>query len=486
MADFSASVRQMKPQTTVPIMREMAKPRKTHIQLRGDFLAKDKEVSEGLPAVFHDLPEGAPLDRMGVAQWLVSGDNPLTARVIVNRVWHYHFGRGICDTPNDLGRMGGKPSHPELLDWLAVWFRDEAKGSLKELHRLIVTSEAYRQRSTSRQNAAKLDGDNRLLWRMNRLRLDAEQYRDSLRQISGRLDLSMGGKAVKQFVQKKGVLHSPVLDYKAYDWNRPDARRRSIYRLVWRGIPDPFMEAMDFPNLGLLAPRRSQTVSPLQSLVLFNHDFVLFHCRHLARRLAKPDPMKAMQWGGWRQIGPFKGGDFHELHSKTFPPEDRIDLKAEYSGLRWQSSELKDGIPLALAGENRVFYFHRSVRTAHPTMVELSLGSDDSIRIWLNGKAMLERKIERETEWLHKGVTARRKRNQGRLRALQALRAERPHGGRDDREHLRRTAGHDGVDGYLLHRGQAETRLHHHQDVLRGSFGGFQHALHRRLSLIHI
>ena len=175
------------------------------------------------------------------------------------------------------------------------------------------------------------------------------------------------------------------------------------------------MEAMDFPNLGLLAPRRSQTVSPLQSLVLFNHDFVLFHCRHLARRLAKPDPMKAMQWGGWRQIGPFKGGDFHELHSKTFPPEDRIDLKAEYSGLRWQSSELKDGIPLALAGENRVFYFHRSVRTAHPTMVELSLGSDDSIRIWLNGKAMLERKIERGLAPDQEKLTVELKRGQNDL-----------------------------------------------------------------------
>jgi len=291
--------------------------------------------------------------------------------------------------------MGGKPSHPELLDWLAVWFRDEAKGSLKALHRLVVTSQAYRQQSTIRQDAAAVDGDNRLLWRMNRLRLDAEQYRDSLRIVSGRLDLFMGGPGVKQFVQKKGVHNTPVLDYKAYDWDRPDAMRRSIYRLVWRGIPDPFMEAMDFPNLGLLAPKRGQTISPLQSLVLFNHDFVLCHSKHLATVVQQPESKKPLVWSNWQQIGPFRGGDFNALHAKVFPPEEGLDFKAKYAALRWQPSKLQDGSPMALEGENCAFYFHRSVEAAQPMTVEVSLGSDDSAQVWLNGKSIHEHKIER-------------------------------------------------------------------------------------------
>jgi len=120
---------------------------------------------------------------------------------------------------------------------------------------------------------------------MNRLRLDAGQYRDAVRQVSGRLDLRLGGPGVKQFVTVKGVHETPTLDYAAYDWNQPEARRRSIYRVVWRGNPDPFMEALDFPNLGLLAPRRTETVSPLQSLSLLNDPFVLQHSQAMAERL---------------------------------------------------------------------------------------------------------------------------------------------------------------------------------------------------------
>ena len=134
-------------------------------------------------------------------------------------------------------------------------------------------------------HAAGIDGDNRLFWRMNTMRLDGEQYRDSLRQNAGRIDLRMGGPGIKHFAQHKGAFMTPNLDYDAYDWHRADAGRRDIYRVVWRGIPDPFMEVMDFPNLGLLAPKRGQTISPLQSLVLFNHDFVLVHSDLLARQL---------------------------------------------------------------------------------------------------------------------------------------------------------------------------------------------------------
>jgi len=199
-------------------------------------------------------------------------------------VWHFHFGRGLCDTPSDFGKMGGEPSHVELLDWLAVWFRDEAKGSMKSLHRLIVTSAAYRQSSALREDAAKLDGDNRFLWRQNRHRLDADAVRDFTLAASGALDLTMGGPSIRHFKASKGPQATPALDYTAYDWASPGAGRRSIYRNVWRGIADPFMEALDFPDLGLLAPARSFSFSSLQALTLFNNAFILHNSAALARR----------------------------------------------------------------------------------------------------------------------------------------------------------------------------------------------------------
>jgi len=263
-----------------------------NVLFRGDF-DKPRAVAEpgALSALTH-LPsrfelknskdEGAR--RAALADWLAHPDNVLTWRSIVNRVWHYHFGRGLCDTPNDFGQMGGTPSHPELLDWLAIWFRDEAKGSLKALHRLIVTSATYRQASQHREDAATIDGDNRLLWRQNRQRLDADAFRDLTLAASGALDLKMGGPAIQHFKQSKGPQNTPALDYATYDWSRPEAARRSIYRYVWRGIADPFMEALDFPDLGLLSPVRGFSASSLQALTLYNNNFVLYHCGVMARR----------------------------------------------------------------------------------------------------------------------------------------------------------------------------------------------------------
>ena len=210
-----------------------------------------------------------------------------SGRSIVNRVWHYHFGRGICDTPNDFGRMGGTPSHPELLDWLACELRDHG-GSLKHLHRLIVTSATYRQTSDHREDAAKLDGDNRLLWRMNRLRLDADSYRDFVLAASNRLDPATGGPSERQFVTGPAVQLTPTLNYEAYDWAALPKHRRSIYRFVWRGVPDPFMETLDFPDLGMLAPSRSFSASSLQSLALFNNSFVLHFSGEMGKQITTP------------------------------------------------------------------------------------------------------------------------------------------------------------------------------------------------------
>ena len=273
-------------------VRSLAEPKVVNILERGDF-DKPRAVAEPgalsalthLPARFSlKDPKNEAERRAALADWLAHPGNVLTWRSVVNRVWHYHFGRGLCDTPSDFGHMGGTPSHLELIDWLAIWFRDEAKGSLKELHRLIVTSATYRQSSQYREDTAKLDSDNRLLWRQNRLRLDADAFRDFTLAASGALDLTMGGPAVKHFTQGPGPQLTPALDYTADDWAKPGAARRSIYRYVWRGIADPFMEALDFPDLGLLSPVRGFSTSSLQALTLYNNDFVLYHSEAIAKR----------------------------------------------------------------------------------------------------------------------------------------------------------------------------------------------------------
>jgi hypothetical protein len=284
-------------------------PKIVHILRRGDIEKPGAVASPGALSAIANIsgrfeladPNDEASRRAALAEWLASRDNPLTWRSIVNRTWSYHFGRGLCDTPNDFGRMGGTPSHPELLDWLAGWFRDDAKGSLKQLHRLILLSSTWQRASAmpdstgltsevsgdQHADASSIDSDSRLLWRMNRRRLDAESYRDSILQISGRINLTMGGPGIQQFMQSKGAQLTPKLDYDAFDWDNPTAARRSIYRVVWRGIADPFMESLDFPDLGLLSPKRGESVSALQALSIFNNDFVLHHSQVLAKSLEK-------------------------------------------------------------------------------------------------------------------------------------------------------------------------------------------------------
>lgn len=225
--------------------------------------------------------------RVALAEWLAHPQNPLTWRSIANRVWQYHFDRGICDTPSDFGRMGGLPSHPELLDWLAVTLRDDCAGQLKPLHRMIVLSETYRQSSATRPDAAAVDGDNRLLWRQNRLRLDADALRDFTLSAAGKLDLTMGGPGVRHFATGPGIQVTPSVTYDGFDWNGPGAGRRAIYRFVWRGIPDPLLEAFDFPDLGMLAPVRGFSASSLQALALFNNEFILHHSEAMAARVER-------------------------------------------------------------------------------------------------------------------------------------------------------------------------------------------------------
>ena len=239
----------------------------------------------GLPATF-DLAsandEGAR--RAALANWVADPRNALTWRSIVNRAWHYHFGRGIVDTPNDLGHMGGKPTHPQLLDWLAAWFLDHG-GSLKQLHRLIVTSSTYRQSSQHNPEFAKTDADNRLLWRMNRTRLDAESVRDAVLQMTGKIDLAMGGPSVKQFNESPGIHVTLNVDYQNFNVDDPAFHRRSVYRFIFRTLPDPFMESMDCPDASQFTPVRASSVTALQALSMLNNAFLVRYSEHLAERI---------------------------------------------------------------------------------------------------------------------------------------------------------------------------------------------------------
>jgi mono/diheme cytochrome c family protein len=269
-------------------------PRVIHLLKRGEVTKPEKSIPPGslraiatLPAKFSLNGDSDGKRRAALAAWLADRNNPLTWRVIVNRVWHYHFGRGIVDTPNDFGKMGGTPSHPELLDWLAAEFRDHG-GSLKELHRLILTSSVYRQQVRHDAVAAERDSDNRFLWRMNRGRLDAESVRDSVLRISGRLDEAMYGPPAKHFIVKPGVHVTPDADYESFDVDSAEARRRSVYRFILRTRPDPLLGALDCPEASLSAPVRVSSMGAPQALVLWNNKFMLRSAEHLAMLGEKP------------------------------------------------------------------------------------------------------------------------------------------------------------------------------------------------------
>jgi hypothetical protein len=235
-----------------------------------------------LPARFEvpDGDEGAR--RAALARWISDERNPLTWRSIVNRVWGYHFGRSIVDTPNDFGRMGSPPTHPELLDWLARGFLDHGQ-SLKWLHRTIVTSAAYRQQSLHNVEFARADGDNRYLWRMHRRQLEAEALYDSVLAVSGTIDYTMGGPGFDTFVFEDD--HSPRYLYAQHDAEDPTAFRRAIYRFIVRSVPDPFLTCLDAADPSQSVPVRSQTLTALQALATMNNPMMVRQARYFADRV---------------------------------------------------------------------------------------------------------------------------------------------------------------------------------------------------------
>ena len=266
----------------------------TSVLLRGDPDNVGEVVSpattaaiDGLSSDFGLAPDAPEAERRRkLAEWITHEDNPLFARVIVNRVWHYHFGSGIVDTPNDFGFNGGRPSHPELLDHLASQFR--ANGSrLKWLHRQIVTSATYQQAAqghteTDGPNAADIDATNRLLWRANLRRLEAESIRDAILSVAGKLNEEPGGPSFKDV---SVILNSGTTYYEPLDVDAPEFFRRTVYRFNPRGGRSALLDTFDCPDPASTTPRRSRTTTPLQSLSLMNNALVLRMSDYFAQRV---------------------------------------------------------------------------------------------------------------------------------------------------------------------------------------------------------
>lgn len=276
-------------------------PRVVTLLHRGNETQPGEPVSPGtIPLAAKDewqfglSPDHTEADRRAaLARWVTQPEHPLTWRSIVNRVWQYHFGRAIVDSPNDFGRMGQLPSHPELLDWLAAEFLKNGQ-SFKHLHRLIVTSSVYRQSSETNAAAETVDSDNQFLWRMNRRRLEAEEIRDSVLAVSGKLNKEMGGPGFYLFELEKPE-HSPHYEYNKFDPEDARSHRRSIYRFIVRSQPDPFMTTLDCADSSQSTPRRHETLTALQALSLLNNRFNLSMAKHFADRLKSEENTVELQ-----------------------------------------------------------------------------------------------------------------------------------------------------------------------------------------------
>jgi hypothetical protein len=269
-------------------------PGVTRVLARGDVLRPGEEVApaglsalRGLDPSFHLEKSAADGQRRRrLAEWITHPDNSLFARVAVNRVWHHHFGRGLVDTPNDFGFGGGRPSHPELLDWLAAWFRGNGH-SLKGLHRLIVTSDTYRQASLPNAAADRKDKENRLLWRQNPRRVEAEVLRDSMLDIAGVLDRETYGAPYRD-VQVVRV--PPTHYYQPIDPQDEWANRRTIYRWQVRGQRSALLDTFDCPDPSVKTPARNVSTTASQALSQWNNPLVLRMARLLAARLEREVP----------------------------------------------------------------------------------------------------------------------------------------------------------------------------------------------------
>jgi hypothetical protein len=299
MADKLAEMLNVRPPTTM-VMQEVAKPRPNHVLRRGNFRQKGKKVEPGAPAVLHPFPKDAPRNRLGLARWLVSPDNPLVGRVTVNRHWQVFFGRGLVRTPEDFGTQGERPTHPELLDWLAVEFTRPASGereppgwSLKRLHRLIVTSATYRQSSRLTPGLRLRDPYNVLYARGPRLRVEYETLRDLALSAGGLLGQKIGGPSVMP-PQPPGVWENSfgfydLPNFRWKDATGDDRYRRGLYIFLRRSALYPTFKMFDAPSREVCSVRRPRTNTPLQALATLNDPvFMEAACGLAKRALTEP------------------------------------------------------------------------------------------------------------------------------------------------------------------------------------------------------
>jgi hypothetical protein len=280
----------------------------SHLLLRGRASNRGPQVQPGLPTVlvavqpkFPQPAAGTSLRRLTLARWVARSENPLTARVVVNRVWQRHFGAGLVRTPNDFGVLGDSPTHPKLLDWLADWFVHDANWSLKRLHRLILTSNTFRMSKQWNAEYGKADPTNQFFWRFPYSRLEVEAIRDSMLAVSGRLNRKMHGPSTYLYVPKEALDgHSdPGKIWKPFDEN--EASRRTVYAFIKRSMVVPLLEVLDLCDSTRSSERRNVTSVPTQALTLFNGNFVNRQARHFATRLQreaadKPDEQIEHAW----------------------------------------------------------------------------------------------------------------------------------------------------------------------------------------------
>lgn len=297
--DKIAALEKSKPATpTVPVMQELpeAQRRKTWLMVKGNFLNKGDELLPAFPSAFHKLPDDVPRDRLGLAKWLVHPDNPLTARVAVNRFWAQLFGTGLVETEEDFGIQGELPSHPELLDWLAVEFQEgptsnvqgpKSAWDIKALLKLIVTSQTYCQSSRVTPELAVKDPRNRLLARGPRFRLEAEMVRDQALALSGLLSRKIGGPSVYP-PQPEGLWQAAFNGERTWPTSKGEDRyRRGLYTFWRRTIPYPSMTTFDAPSRETCSLRRFRTNTPLQAFVTLNDPAFVEASQALARRIMK-------------------------------------------------------------------------------------------------------------------------------------------------------------------------------------------------------
>jgi hypothetical protein len=266
------------------VLQTRSMPRETHVLKRGDFLKPAQRVAPGVPAFLHPLAADAPPNRLTFARWLVDRRSPTTARALVNRVWQTYFGTGLVASSEDLGTQSQPPSHPELLDWLAVEFMDNG-WSLKKLHKLIVSSATYRQSSRLTPELQTRDPYNRLLARGPRFRVEGEIVRDIALSASGLLNPAVGGRSV--FPPLPGFLLLPPASYGPKVWPEdkgPNRYRRGLYTFRYRSVPYPMLQTFDVPNGDASCVRRARSNTPLQALMTLNEPVFLDCARALAMR----------------------------------------------------------------------------------------------------------------------------------------------------------------------------------------------------------